>query len=409
MIANRWRPVSRRAVLSGLAALPVLTGRALAGEPVAPSRAFLKAPPPVTAADQVLDIMEFEALAREALPPAHFGYIATGNDDDRTVARNQDAYLRYEIRARRFVDVSRIDTSLLVYGVAWPMPIYLSAVSGQRAFHPDGELGTARAARTHGTQMMLSNVASTPVGPVAQARGAPLWQQLYATDDWNVTQAVVKRAQDAGSTAVVLTVDSMPGRNNETLLRAMQTDSRTCTDCHAGNSHDQLHKAPMYAGIDVSHAHELSPTRMTWEFLDKLRKLVTVKLIVKGIVTGEDAALCLDHGVDGIVISNHGGRNEETLRSTLECLPEVAAAVRGRAPVFLDGGVRRGTDVFKALALGATAVGIGRPQAWGLAAFGQSGVEAVLDIYRRELVHIMQQAGTPSLSSITREHVLAAA
>jgi isopentenyl diphosphate isomerase/L-lactate dehydrogenase-like FMN-dependent dehydrogenase len=163
----------------------------------------------------------------------------------------------------------------------------------------------------------------------------------------------------------------------------------------------------MFAGLDMSNVHELTPTRMTWEFLDELRKLVKVKLLVKGIVTGEDAALSVDHGVDGIVVSNHGGRQEETLRSTIECLPEIAAAVHGRTPIFLDGGIRRGSDVFKALALGATAVGIGRPQGWGLAAFGQSGVEAVLDILRRELVHIMQQAGTPTLASIMCEHVVA--
>jgi len=222
-----------------------------------------------------------------------------------------------------------------------------------------------------------------------------------------VTEAVVKRAEHAGCTAIVLTVDSMPARNNETLLRAMQADSRVCTQCHIGNSHDQLHKAPMYSGLDMSNVRELSPTRMTWEFLGKLRKLVTVKLLVKGIVAGEDAALSVEHGVDGVVVSNHGGRNEETLRSTIECLAEITDAVHGRAPIFLDGGVRRGTDVFKAIALGATGVGIGRPQAWGLAAFGQSGVESVLDILNRELVHIMRQAGTPTLASIKREHLVA--
>jgi (S)-2-hydroxy-acid oxidase len=398
--------VSRRAALGGIVALPAWV-RSMAADVTPPSRAFLRPVPAVTAADQVLDVLQFEGLARDALPPAHFGYIATGNDDDRTVARNQDAFLRYEIRSRRFIDVSRIDTARNVYGVAWPTPVYLSAVSGQRAFHADAELGTARAARSRSAQMMLSNVASMPVEPVTQARGAPVWQQLYATDDWQVTAAVVKRAEDAGCTAIVLTVDSMPDRNNETLLRAMKSDSRDCTQCHIGNSHDQVHKAPMYAGLDVSRVRELSPTRLTWEFLDKLRKLVTVKLLVKGVVTGEDAALSIGHGVDGIIVSNHGGRNEETLRSTIECLPEIADAVRGRAPVFLDGGVRRGTDVFKALALGASGVGIGRPQAWGLAAFGQSGVEAVLDILGRELVHIMRQAGTPTLASITREHVIA--
>ncbi len=398
--------VTRRAVLGSLATLPAWSSRSVAAEVLPPSRAFLQALPPVTAANQVLNVMQFEGLAREALPPAHFGYLATGNDDDRTVGRNQDAFSRYEIRARRFVDVSRIDTVRNVYSTDWPTPIYLSAISSQGAFHPDAELGTARAARTRSTLLMLSNVASIPVEPVIEARGAPVWQQLYATDDWRVTEAVVKRAEHAGCTAIVLTVDSMPGRNGETLLRAMKADSRVCTQCHINNSHDQFHK-PMFAGLDMSNVHELSPTKMTLEFLDKLRKLVTVKLLVKGIVTGDDAALSVDHGVDGIVVSNHGGRQEETLRSTIECLPEIAAVVHGRTPIFLDGGVRRGTDVFKALALGATGVGIGRPQAWGLAAFGQGGVEAVLDILKRERVHIMQQAGTPTLASITREHVVA--
>ncbi|HEX9158712.1 MAG TPA: alpha-hydroxy acid oxidase, partial [Rhizomicrobium sp.] len=302
---------------------------------------------------------------------------------------------------------SRIDASRGVLGATWPTPIYLSAVSSQRAFHPDAELGTARAARTRSMLMMLSTVASAPVEPVTEARGAPVWQQLYPTDDWAVTKGIVRRAERAGSPAIVLTVDSMPSRNTETLTRAMKADTRTCTACHINNSHDRLRKAPMFAGLDVSRATTISPPNMTPVFLDQLRALVSVKLLVKGVVTGEDAALAIAHGVDGVIVSNHGGRNEETLRATIDCLPEVAAAVGGRVPVLLDGGVRRGTDVFKALALGATAVGIGRPQAWGLAAFGQPGVEAVIDILNRELLQIMRQAGTPTLASITREHVVA--
>jgi 4-hydroxymandelate oxidase len=397
--------ITRRAVLGGLVILPVVAARSLADTAQA-ARAGPR-PPPVTTVDQVLNVMEFEALARDALPPAHFGYIATGADDDLTVVRNHDAFSHYEIRARRFVDVSRIDASRSVFGTTWPTPIYLSAVSSQRAFHPDGELGTARAARTRSMLMMLSTVASTPVEPVTEARGAPVWQQLYPTDAWAVTEGIVRRAQSAGSPAIVLTVDSMPNRNNETLTRAMKADTRTCTACHINNSHDRLRKAPMFAGLDVSRATTISPPNMTPVFLDQLRTLVSVKLLVKGVVTGEDAALAVAHGVDGVIVSNHGGRNEETLRATIDCLPEVAAAVGGRVPVLLDGGVRRGTDVFKALALGATAVGIGRPQAWGLAAFGQPGVEAVIDILNRELLQIMRQAGAPTLASITREHVVA--
>ncbi len=241
---------------------------------------------------------------------------------------------------------------------------------------------------------------------VSEARAAPLWQQLYPTNDWAVTAAIVRRAESAGCSAIVLTVDSPGARNNETLKRAMHADNRTCTNCHAGNLHDMWRRGPMFAGLDVSHVTGLAPPDLTIAFVDRLRALVKGKLIVKGIVTVEDAALAIKHGADGIVVSNHGGRNEETLRATVDCLPEVVAAVRKRVPVFVDGGIRRGTDVFKALALGATAVGIGRPQAWGLASFGQSGVESVIDIFNRELATIMRQAGTATIESITSAHVV---
>jgi (S)-2-hydroxy-acid oxidase len=165
-------------------------------------------------------------------------------------------------------------------------------------------------------------------------------------------------------------------------------------------------RAPMFAGLDVSRVTAVGPPDLSVHFLDRLRKLVKSRLVVKGVVTGEDAALAIDHGADGIIVSNHGGRNEETLRATVDCLPEVVAAVKSRVPVFIDGGIRRGTDIFKALALGATAVGIGRPQAWGLAAFGQQGVEAVIDILDRELNIIMTQAGTPTLASITPQQLM---
>ena len=382
---------SRRWLLARLAAVPAIAA--------APRFAWAEAQtaPPL---DQMLNVMDFEPVARAAIPPAHWGYIATGVDDDRTVAINNEAFGRVEIRARRFVDVSQLDLSVRMFGVTHPSPVYLSSVSHQRAFNPvEGEIGTARAAAARSALMLLSNVASTGVEDVTEARGGPVWMQLYATDDWEVTKGIVKRAERAGCPAIAFTVDNMPGRNNETLLRAMREDKRDCTSCHVNNSHDPL-RVPMYQGLDVSRVKELSPSALSWKYLDRLRDLVSVKLLIKGIVTGEDAAGCVEHGADGIIVSNHGGRNEETLRASIACLPEVVAAVAGRIPVLVDGGVRRGTDVFKALALGATAVGIGRPQAWGLGAFGQKGVEAVLGIYDRELRVIMRQAGTPDLASI---------
>src|SRR5207342_175858 len=237
-------------------------------------------------------------------------------------------------------------------------------------------------------------------------RKAPLWYQLYATDDWQVTEALVRRAEKAGCDAIVITVDVMPGRNTETLTRGMRQDSRDCTQCHVGGSHDPLRK-PMFAGIDVSHAVDLTPENMSGNYLQRLRKLVSVKFMVKGIVSPEDAVLAMQAGADGIVVSNHGGRGEETLRSTIECLPEIVAAVGGRIPVFIDGGIRRGTDIFKALALGATAVGIGRPYIWGLASFGQAGVERVLQILDAELRLAMVGCGTVSLKDITAKSLIA--
>lgn len=395
--------VTRRLLLNGIAAAPALLSLPRAGFGAAD--AVHKADAAEVTVDQVLNVAEFEGLARAKLPPAHFGYLATGADDDRTVFLNHDAYSHIEIRSRRFIDVSKLDTSRRIWGSQWRQPLYYSAVSSMRAFHPEAEVAVARAAASREVQMMLSAGSSSSLQDVIDARQAPVWQQLYATDDWSVTQTLVHRAEHAGCPAIALTVDSPPGRNSETLRRAIQHDDRSCTQCHAGGKHDMWLRAPMFAGIDVSRVTELAPTSMSGDYLERVRKLVSVKFLVKGVVTAEDATQAMQAGVDGIIVSNHGGRQEETLRSTIECLPEIVAAVGGRIPVFIDGGIRRGTDIFKALALGATAVGIGRPYAWGLAAFGQPGAEAVADILTRELRSIMRQAGTPNLASINKDQL----
>ena len=298
----------------------------------------------------------------------------------------------------------------------------LSPVGSQKAFHADGELGVARAAKTKGHLIMLSTVTTASIEDVIAARGGPVWQQLYPTNVWEVGRAIVKRAEAAGAPAIVLTVDLQEGSNRETLFRSQQVDKRQCSLCHgsaslfphgkqtassaSGGIAQILSRKPMFDGIDVSKVTNLLASSLNWDFVKRLRDTVTVKLLIKGIVTREDAQLAVEHGVDGLVVSNHGGRAEETLRPTIESLPEVLEAVGGKVPVILDGGVRRGTDVFKALALGATAVGFGRPHCWGLGAFGQAGVEAVLEIYRRELRTIMRQAGTTSVDKITRDYVV---
>ena len=379
--------------------------------------------PVISSPDEALDVMDFEPAARKAIPPAHWGYLATGVDDDSTVRANRDGYAHIQIRSRRLVDVAHADLSRTLFGVKWDSPIVLSPVSAQKAFHPDGELGVARAAKAKGHLMMLSTVATASIEDAIAARGGPVWQQLYPTNVWEITRAIIKRAEAAGSSAIVLTVDLQDGSNRETLFRSQRADKRPCAMCHGGGYSpfaqgkpgtralkggfaDYVSRKPMFDGLDVSQVTQMFPLGADWDLVKRLRDTVTVKFLIKGIVTREDAQLAVEHGVDGLVVSNHGGRAEETLRPTIESLPEVVEAVAGKVPVIVDGGVRRGTDIFKALAMGATAVGFGRPHSWGLGAFGQAGVEAVLEIYRRELRTIMRQAGTSSLDKITRDSIV---
>ncbi len=360
----------------------------------------------ITSPDQAFNVMDFEPVARKVLPPAHFGYLATGVDDDATVRANREGFSHLEIRSRRMIDVSKVDTSLRLFGTPWTSPIVLAPVSAQRAFHPDGEIASAKAARAKNHLQILSTAATTSVEDVTAARGAPIWQQLYTTDVWEVTRAIVKRAEAAGCPVLVLTVDLQPNSNRETLWRAKKVDKRECKMCHEEGFAGYLHQFPMFDGLDVSKVHDMHKTDMNWDFVKRLKDTTRMKLVLKGIVTREDAQLAVEHGVDGVVVSNHGGRAEETLRSTIECLPEVVEGCAGRIPVLIAGGFRRGTDIFKALALGADSICIGRPYNWGLAAFGQPGVEAVLGILRRELEGIMRQAGATSIEKITRAYVV---
>jgi isopentenyl diphosphate isomerase/L-lactate dehydrogenase-like FMN-dependent dehydrogenase len=363
----------------------------------------------IAAADQALDVFDFERVARAKLPPAHFGYLATGVDGDATLRANAAGFANYSLRVRRLVGVGDIDMSVNLFGTTWDSPIVLDPIGGQRAFHPDGELAVARAARSRNHLQILSTVTSTAVEEVIAARGAPIWYQLYPTNQWRVTQALVSRAKAAGCSVLVLTVDLQGGTNRVTLGHAIRRDTRDCTACHVSRPPriiEELPRKPMFSGLDVSAVTDLTPIDMNWDFIKRLRDIWPRKLILKGIVTREDGALAVDHGVDGLVVSNHGGRAEDSGRAAIDSLQEVAAGVSGRMPILVDGGIRRGSDIFKALALGATAIGIGRPYIWGLASFGQEGVEKVLDILRGELLIAMRQAGTKSISEINRSYVV---
>jgi isopentenyl diphosphate isomerase/L-lactate dehydrogenase-like FMN-dependent dehydrogenase len=244
------------------------------------------------------------------------------------------------------------------------------------------------------------------VEDVNGALGRPVWYQLYAPNSWDVCQQIVRRVQNAGCTVMALTVDNTTGRFSETYLRTRPKDLKQCEACHEGgpDSVQSYYSRPMYKGLNLGGVLRQNPA-MDWAFVDQLRKFWTGKLLIKGIDSGEDAKLCLEHGIDGILVSNHGGRSTETLRATLEALPEVVAAVNGRIPVFVDGGFRRGTDIFKGLALGAKAVGIGRPYIWGLGAFGEAGVDRVIEILQGELKLAMGNCGTRTVADITSAFV----
>jgi isopentenyl diphosphate isomerase/L-lactate dehydrogenase-like FMN-dependent dehydrogenase len=377
--------------------------RFLAASPLAIRSWAQQTSPAVSRAADALSVSDFEALTRGMLPPAHLGYLISGVDDDATLKLNREGFQHFQLRARRLVDVSKPDLRTEVFGVPWETPIFLCPVGGQKMFNAEGEVAVARAARARKAVQILSTVSSSPVEDVARALGGPPWYQLYMPVNWEGTEKMVRRAEAAGCPVLVWTVDLLGGRNTETAERLRRTDTRNCLSCHT-NGVGSLKGRPMLDGIEGG----INPAAADWSYMDRLRKLTMttkMKLIIKGIDTAEDARLCREHGADAVLVSNHGGRATETLRSTIDSLAEVVDAVGSQLPVLVDGGFRRGTDIYKALALGARAVGIGRPYIYGLTAFGQEGVERVLDILRAELQRTMQQCGTPAIKDITRAAV----
>jgi 4-hydroxymandelate oxidase len=347
-----------------------------------------------------LNVLDFEAAARKALPPAHFGYMATGVDDDVTLRANVAGYQKLFLRPRRLVNIEKTDLRVDLFGTQWPMPIGLAPVGNQMAFHPQGEKPALRAARAQKTLAILSTATNTSIEDAAQEYGQPPWYQLYTTSKWAYTERLVARVQAAGVPVIAVTIDTQAGRRTETFERYKLLDKRECVNCHGTTREDFYRRKPMFSGLDVTGLVTTSRS-FDWAQFDQLRKLVRGKLLVKGIETGEDARLCREHGADGVIVSNHGGRAEESGRGTIDCLPEVVQGAGRGYPVFLDGGIRRGTDVFKALALGARAVFIGRPYIWALSAFGQPGVERVLEMLRLEFELVMKQCGANSLAEIT--------
>ena len=383
----------RREFLKFLAASPLLTEFSVFAQEVEETIGERLTDP-----SEVINVFEMEAIAREKIPPAHFGYLATGVDGDITLRANRAGFTRFQIKPRRLVDVSQTDTSVNILGTEAGSPIFLCPVGSHGAYHSEAELGTARAAGAKGHHMILSTQASTPIEQVVEARGAPIWFQLYPTDRWEYTVAMLQRAEAAGCTAVCLTIDLPGGRNTETLEIFTRQDTRTCAACHTGRA------KPIFDGLNMQGVGLNNPA-MTWDVIARMKEVTDMKIFIKGIEVAADSALAVQYGADGIVVSNHGGRATETDKGTIECLPEIVSAVNGRIPIIIDSGFRRGTDVYKALAMGASAVGIGRPYCWGLGAFGQAGVERVLDLLNRELLITMVGSGTPTIDSIGPDYV----
>src|SRR5438105_2956605 len=403
---------SRRRFLQFLAASPLFAYggfSAFAGEgPTAGTKlpdpimwATLRTEDLIKSPKDAINVFDFEPVCRTNVPPAHFGYMASGVDDEVTLRANREGFLKFQLRPRRLVDVSKVDMSTEILGVKFDTPIIVAPVGGQKAFYSGGEIDVAKAAKVGNHLQILSTVTTSSVEDVTAARGAPIWYQLYATNKWEIAKAFVTRAEKAGCLAIAVTVDRSGGRNQETLFRLRRTDTRDCNACHDRSSlQASLTRRSMYQGVDVSGLRNTQSSNMTWDFLKRLRDTTKMKIVIKGILAWEDAVIAADNGVDAIIVSNHGARSEDSGRSTIDALPEIVEVVRGRVPIIVDSGFRRGSDIVKALCMGATAVCIGRPYIWGLGAFGQSGVERVLELMRTETYAMMQQVGAPSIKHL---------
>jgi 4-hydroxymandelate oxidase len=414
MTSPSVRATNRRRFLQYLAASPLF---ASGGLPAWAEEAPSKLPDPmiwtqpvtdpIKSPKEAINVFDFEPAAFKNVPPTHFGYMASGLDDEVTLRANREGFLKFQLLPRRLHDVSKVDMSVEIFGTRYDSPIFVCPTGGNQFFHPDGELAVARAARAGNYLQILSTSSNYSVEDVTKARGAPIWFQLYASPQWEVAQALIKKAEAAGCPVLAVTTDRVAGRNQETLFRLMRSDTRNCSDCHDRSSFAaRMARRHNYDGIDLSGiTGSGEASNLTWDSVKRMRDITHMKIVLKGIITPADAELAVQNGIDGILVSNHGGRGEDNGRSTIDVLPEIIAAVKGQIPVIVDSGFRRGTDTVKALAMGAKAVGVGRPYLWGLGAFGEEGVARVLDLLRTETRAAMQQCGVRSISELNASFV----
>ena len=352
-----------------------------------------------------VNVLDFEAIAREKMTASAYDYYAGGAEDEVTLGENREAFRRIALRPRVLAGTATVTTSVELLGLTLPFPIGLAPTAFNRLGHPEGEIAAVRAAGKTGTLMCCSTIASTSIEDIAAAASGPLWFQLYIYRDRDVTRDLVARAESAGCRAIVLTVDTPH-------LGRRERDMRGGFTLPAGIGIRNLER---YGTPDAlrwtqsssftEYVHKLLDAGLTWDDVAWLRSITKLPLLIKGVLTAEDAALAIDAGASGLVVSNHGGRQLDGVVATIDALPAIATRAAGRVPILLDGGIRRGTDVFKALALGARAVLIGRAYLWGLVADGEAGVSRVLEMLHHELELTMALAGCPTVPSITPAHI----
>jgi isopentenyl diphosphate isomerase/L-lactate dehydrogenase-like FMN-dependent dehydrogenase len=344
-------------------------------------------------------VADFERLAEERLEPGAFGYYAGGSGDELALAGNVESWRRLKLRPRVLVDVSEVSAATTVLGTPVSMPLLVAPTAIQRLAHPDGEPGMARAAAAAGTLMCLSTLATaTPEAVAAAAPDAPRWFQLYVFRDRGVTRSFLEQAVEHGYGAIVLTVDAPRlGRRERDFRTGFRVPGEiTVPSMAALGGWEGATPLELLGAIDPS---------LSWSDLDELRSLAPLPLVLKGIQTAEDALLAVEHGVDAIVVSNHGGRQLDAVAPTAELLPEIVDAVGTELEVYVDGGIRRGSDVVKALALGATAALAGRAPLWGLACEGEAGARRVLELLREEIELALALCGCTSPAQVLESHV----
>ncbi len=326
---------SRRRFIQYLAASPLVAGTSLAAlaeqrplpDPELRPDPYVWAPRDydhlIADPKEALDVFDFEPVMHKNVPPAHFGYMASGVDDDVTLRANREGFLKFQLRPRRLVDVSKVDMSTEILGQKYESPIIIDPTGGHKGYHPDGESGVARAAKTGDHLMILSTQATTSVADVIAARGRPIWSKLYATNKFEVAKHHVLSMERQGSIAVAVTVDRNGARNQETALRLRRLDTRQCAACHDNSSLQASQRdKPMYDGADLSDLKSIQSSAMTWDYIKRLRDLTKMKMVIKGILAWEDAKIAAETGIDAIIVSNHGGRSDESGRSTIESLPK---------------------------------------------------------------------------------------